>query len=113
MFKSMILVIFVAAFGLMPANAQEKPAHAVHAFTDSSVGQTTPEVSSEGQETPGSYVEIAGRRQKVTPSSYSHTASLFARRIRSFSRTVGRKRAISFWLLTIRMGPAVRSTGGS
>jgi predicted dienelactone hydrolase len=65
MFKSMILVIFVAAFGLMPAPAQEKPALVVHAFAVSSVGQTTPEVSSEGQETPGSYVEIAGRQVAV------------------------------------------------
>jgi hypothetical protein len=33
MFKRMMLVVFVAALGLAPACAQDKPAIVVHAFT--------------------------------------------------------------------------------
>ena len=33
MFKRMMLVIFAAALGLLPACAQDKPAIVVHAFT--------------------------------------------------------------------------------
>ena len=63
MFERVFLVTLIAAFGFMPAPAQEKPALAIRAFTLSSPGSKAPVVASEGQEPSGaSYVEIAGRQ---------------------------------------------------
>jgi predicted dienelactone hydrolase len=63
MFERVVLVTFIAAFGIAPVRAQQKLAYAVHAFAPSSAGQTSPEASSEEQESSGApYVEIAGRQ---------------------------------------------------